>query len=139
MAKTNYTKVEKALQNGMQQIEIDRLIKDASITDLASSDEWVLFMKELRKDLYRFGRKDTKLYEKLGVKKKEIIQIYEHSHALTDENKQLLKKLKENLENLKPEILKNSPDLDESQIIEKERKKHQNKRFNIQEKWLPLK
>jgi hypothetical protein len=58
---------------------------------------------------------------------------------LTDENKQLLKKLKENLENLKPEILKNSPDLDESQIIEKERKKHQNKRFNIQEKWLPLK
>jgi hypothetical protein len=45
MAKTNYTKVEKALQNGMQQIEIDRLIKDASITDLASSDEWVLFMK----------------------------------------------------------------------------------------------
>lgn len=142
MAKTNFTKVEEALAEGMRQMTKQHLHKLAdSIHEVesAKSEKSLIEAKKKLVAILKFEfnwmeKQDNTLYQKLGISKDEIKKIFETKDALTDEEFNRVKTLHEKLAELKKE----SPPKSNDELIEKERVKHINKRFNVKDDWLPL-
>lgn len=145
MAKTNFTKVEEALDEGLRQIIKDKLhsltdsISNISTqgvekADLASKKQLIAALKF---ELNWMAKQDPSLHHKLGIKKSEIKKLIETKEKLTQEDFEKIKFIKEKIDVLKKELEEKSPESND-QLIEKERIKHINKRFNTNDKWLPL-
>lgn len=147
MAKTNFTKVEEALANGLHHIKVEELLK---LADLASGmgkndlEGAALFYGQLLKlienDLKWMYKKAPDVYKELKVKKSEIRDLLLKSHEkppkLSENEMARIKEIKVSVEKYKKEKF---PSQAEDAQIETERKKHIYKRFNVNEKWLPLK
>jgi hypothetical protein len=144
MAKTNYTKVEHALEEGLRKMTVSRLGELADISaGIGQSDESKdkltkpqrLLIRRVKLDLMRLSKKDKKIYAKLKLKKSELKKTFEDPESLSKDDwkklRILRKKTKAMLETLYPK----SSDED---LIEQEQEKHITKRFNVNEKWLPL-
>ncbi len=147
MAKTNFTKVEEALDVGLRKIGITKLLQ---LADVAAGTGKNLLEKEssppskeahihqlnfLRKDLRQLHKNDPEIYSKLGFKKNDLKELIDKEGSLTPKNWEFIQQIKEKVEAYKKTLPENSNE----QLVEKERVKHINKRFNINEKWLPLK
>lgn len=146
MAKTNFTKVEEALVEGLRKLTISQLIEMA---DAASKEGKVILatktleaiqkasLNAIKRDLQKLHKQDPQIYTTIGIKKADIKNFIEKS--LTDEEWESIKQIKNKLDAYKKEISSKGPQGSDDQIIESERLKHINKRFNVNEKWLPLK
>lgn len=140
MAKTNFTKVEGALEEGMRQMIVQHLHTLAdSISNTKPKDETSQkkLMAALKFGLNRMEKQDAELYKKLGISKVELKKLIEKKEILSDEDFEKIKSIKAKVEALKKELEEKSPESND-QLIEKERVKHINKRFNTNDKWLPL-
>jgi len=150
MAKTNYTKVEEALIAGLTKMSMRHLLE---LADRAQAGEAAtpsetdaiiipearrMVIAVLRQDLKNLKRKDTKVFSKLGIPKEGIQKILDNPTALTPEEWQKVKEIHQKVIEYKKELLKKLPEVTDDQLVEAERKKHINKRYNINEKWLPL-
>ena len=146
MAKTNFTKVEEALVEGLRKLTISQLIEMA---DAASKEGKAIpaaktleaiqkaLLSAIKRDLQKLHKQDPQIYTKIGIKKADIKNFAEKT--LTTEEWESIKQIKNKLDNYKKEISDKNPLDSDDQIIENERVKHVNKRFNVNEKWLPLK
>lgn len=151
MAKTNYTKVEEALTEGLRKLTISQLIEMADAASKSKTDTAPVetparldaiqkaLVSALKRDLERLHKQDTNVYEKIGVKKKEIKKFIDNPNTLTPEEWESIKQIKDKIDIYKKELTSSLPKVSDDQIVEGERVKHINKRFNINEKWLPLK
>ena len=148
MGKTNFTKVEEALVAGLQQMTVAQLIEmadtaniktpptSAETTKLLTIQKTLLLALQL--NINRLGKKDPDVYQKIGITKKKFKKFVQFPSELSSEDWKLIKETQDKLDLYMEEFIKNSPLCTNEQIIEQERVKHINKRFNVNEKWLPL-
>ena len=149
MAKTNYTKVEEALAEGLRQLTRTKLLELADLAKAAGNQsksaeaEVVIsqhhLLSSLQRDLKELYRHGPDIYTQLGIKKKEMKKFIEHPDTLTPQDWERLKQVKAHVDEFKKEIVKNLPQISNESIVEQERVKHVTKRFNIRDKWIPLK
>lgn len=151
MAKTNYTKVEEMLNEGLRKMSVEHLLDMADTATQAKSNatiekaakplsaEQSRLMSVLQHDLSHLHKQGNKPYEKLGIKKKYLKQLIENPQGLTPEEWATVKRLKDQLEEFKKDLAMSLPNSSDEELVEKERKSHKTKRFNINKNWLPLK
>ncbi len=141
MAKTNLTKVEGMLDQGILKITVNNLLE---LADIASGMGTEVKPKELspenligfvEKELLWIYRKDKEIFKELELNKKKLKAIFKHPDTATPEEVNYIRELKEKLTKFKKEKL---PAQTDDELINLEQKKHINKRHNVNEKWLPL-
>lgn len=153
MAKTNYTKVEEAFNDGLRKIEVDKLLdladENAKVNKSNSSKEnlklqpkselldqkkLIINLKFELKTLINLQGKD--IFQRLGIEK-ETLEILKREKNFSDEELNQLRSLKEKISSFNEELNKSAPK-DEEKTIEKQRKDQKTKRFNINKNWIPL-
>jgi len=122
---------EEVIETGKPQVQEEPMFQDAPSPTVAP-------IYILRKRLLWFARKRvTNIYKLLGTTKEEVITLRKKKNRTAEDDKridELLQKSHEINERLRKK-LGFSTDED---LIEKEKKRHITKRFNIRETWLPL-
>lgn len=143
MGKTNFTKVEASLDEGMRKMEVERLLVEAdkasgkktSIPAEKLSKEHKKLIKDLQLNLLRLRAKDRRIFSKLKVKRSTVEKLLKEPSLLKEEDWKHLQLLFKKTEVFIKEMF---PDAVDDKLIEGEKTKHINKRFNVSEKWLPL-
>jgi hypothetical protein len=159
MAKTNYTKVEEALAEGMRKIEVNRLLDIADErrqSPVATAGRVVMQDIKNKVDTLHLKRlealhRELKALEKGGhdpcgklkIDKAEIKRFRKDPTALTPIEWEKVKTARDQLATFKAKIEKkrmetSDDDLVNQDLVNQQRKKQVTKRFNINEKWIPL-
>lgn len=144
MAKTNFTKVEEALTEGLRKIELEKLNQEAlrKQGNASAPDEKqearrqrVHGLKIILKWLFS---QDKDFYTKLSLDRTAIKELLEKPDFADSEWEQV-EEIFNKAEAHKGELEKAKGVNNDSDLIEKQRKRHKTRRFNINDKWLPLK
>lgn len=148
MAKNNYTKVEEALAQGMLKIEVNRLLdiadkKEGRQNPPSSKPESVRKihlqrLETLNHELKALEKAGKNPYAKLNIQKDEIKKYLTDPSVLTLQDWEKVKKMKEDLAQLKAELERKTLENSDDDLVKQQRKKQHTKRFNINEKWIPL-
>ncbi len=143
MAKANFSKVEKALEDELMRMTSNKLLQEApsgkkrAFEKLPAPQDQITILKNLELSLKRLSKKDPSAAEKGKIDLEAFKTFLDGAGKLTEEQWKLVKEMHNKVDNLKKTLLKNAPISDET-LVEAERKKHINKRFNVHDKWLPL-
>lgn len=147
MSKVNFTKAEQALAAGLLKMSVDRLL---FLADVASSfggsknnshvspsrkEEFQDQLRELKEELKRLSKTNPSFYEDLGVSRDEIKSLFNSIQTSTQEGRKKIRILKTKIKQYRKEKMKDSKD---QELIQSQRKKQVSKRFNVNEKWLPM-
>ncbi|CRX39275.1 hypothetical protein [Estrella lausannensis] len=146
MGKTNFTKVEESLAQGLHKMEVERLLNEADKasgkppppkkeTSPELAEEKKKLIKDLELNINRLKAKDSKIFEKLKVKRSTVQKFTENPQKLSEEDWKHAAILLKRTETLLKEMV---PDKANDKLVEDEQTRHLNKRFNVNEKWLPL-
>lgn len=145
MSKVNFTKVEEMLNQGLHNINVGHLLQEADATKAktkAAEKSPPVSNRQLitsiERDLKFLHKKDPETYIKLGVKKKFIKKVIETPDSLTPEELDTLKQIQGKILLFKEELKNTLPPINNEAIVESQRTKHINKRYNVNDKWLPL-
>jgi hypothetical protein len=147
MKKTDYTKTENLLNEGLLKMSVQELLELADKTGSFKTEESALPSLQARTILLSFMRHDfetlasvegAKPEEKTGITQKELSDAIEKIQELTPEKWETLKEVRKRLIAYRDELKDKIPHFSDEEIIALERKKHINKRFNVRDKWLPL-
>lgn len=146
MAKLDFNKAEKAFDKALSEMHIEQLSEILSIAHLVNAPESTVsetaieeIVTRFKKQLKKMKREDKKLYEKLNLTPEEEERFTRPAESFSQDDWLVLKRLRDRIGELKRELYgEEVVDVENVQIIAKERKKHVNKRFNIREGWLPL-
>lgn len=146
MAKANFTKVEKALEEGLTQMTSERLLEEASLVNpkgnkkaaLPNPQAAALVLKQMKGELRELEKSDADIFKKIGMGKSAFKKLLESAAKLTPEEWAHIKEIRTKVEQYKRELASKLPHQTDEEIVQKERVKHINKRFNVREKWLPL-
>jgi hypothetical protein len=143
MAKTDYTKMEEALRDELQKMAINKIreaapsSKNDSASSLARQRSQIL--AGLRVELKYFSKQGHDIYGKFKIEKTWIKELLDNPAKLTDEEWQKITHLREDLKKFKDELEQKPAEEVNEKLVQEERHKHLTKRFNVNEKWLPLK
>jgi hypothetical protein len=146
MAKADFTKVEKALEEGLSQMTSQRLLEEAAAINPAGKRKVAppnvqaasVVLKQIKGELHDLEKADADIFKKIGMKKSAFKKLLESSAKLTPEEWTFIKEIRTKVEQYKRELAAKLPQQSDEEIVKKERVKHINKRFNVREKWLPL-
>lgn len=139
MSKTNYTKMEEALNEGLLKMSVSRLLDLTNAAlDLDQAHSIGQLLALLNHEMKILKNHGIDPYEKLGIDKKTLKKLIDNPNHLTAQDFEQIKKLKGKIEEFKKEIESKLPQVTDDELVSKERRKHINKRFNVNEKWLPL-
>lgn len=145
MAKTNFSKVEDALNEGIRKMEMDHYIELAAMADrVGRSSSKIMNDLQTRRYLYALLKKeiqrckDSSLFEAGGISREDLKTLLESFDKITEEEWMRLTAFKEKIVLYKNEQAAKLPVDKNEQLVEKERRKHINKRYNTKESWLPL-
>lgn len=141
MAKTDFSKAEASIADALEKMKVQELLEGA---DAASgkanpsvTKERLPIIHALQRDLRRIYLHDPDIYKKLHIKRSNLNKLLETATTLNDEEWQKLLTFKTKVDayvsQMPPETSSNED------LVEDQRKKHINKRFNVSDKWLPLK
>lgn len=150
MGKTDFTKVEEALAAGLRKMEVDKLLSIADEnakekpegkkqTGTKLSPEQSQLVAILKFELKQMDLSYDEICGKLKVDKKELKRLLKDTEALVAADWDKINQLKEKLSTLKSEQEQKSSKPTDDALIEQQRKKQKTKRFNVNDKWLPLK
>lgn len=154
MAKTNFTKVEDILNKGLEDLTVNELLlladqaagggdseqaklareRVAKAIEMKERAHWIASIK---RDLAILQKRDKEFLKSLKIRKKELLELLSHPDKIDEKGWEYLQALHRSLNQYKTEHPK-AVDSDED-VVEAERLKHINKRFNVNDKWLPLK
>lgn len=142
MAKTNFSKVEIALEEGIRKMTVSKLNELADIAtgaDLPKTLQLEKVKKDLVRqvllDLKRLEKKDKKIYVKLQFKKEYLLDKLSHPEVLTEAEWKGLVKLREMTKKFIEETF---PQASDEKIIEEQKESHLTRRFNVNDNWLSL-
>lgn len=139
MAKANFSKVEKALEEGMIKITSQNLLNQTPGKHLELTPEnAALILKKMDTDLLKLNKEDKAIYEKVGVKRSALKKLLSSTTTLTPADWNSIKEIQLKIAAYKKEILKKIPQMTDEDFVEKERIVQKNRRFNVRDKWLPL-
>jgi hypothetical protein len=148
MTKTNYTKVESVLEAGLLQLQVNSLLELAAVASGSSEKdkqkpERIAAARKaianIMKQELNYIYKDTPdIYDMLSLDRTNLFRIFDKPDNISDPDWDLLSTSKELVDAYRAAIkMQVSPEENEK-LIESQRKKHINKRFNVNDKWLPL-
>lgn len=141
MAKTNFTKVEEALNEGLLKMTVNELQRAApsssseSHPDVLDSAQAEL-MATLKFEAHY--SKDPKLFTAGGISKKELQKMLDEKNGFSPEKWEQLKLFQQKVDAYKKERASKLPEDANEKLIESQQKRHVNKRYNTKEEWLPL-
>ncbi|GAB4225508.1 MAG: hypothetical protein Tsb0021_00340 [Chlamydiales bacterium] len=149
MGKINFNKVESAIGDTFRYYSIKQLL---FLADLSSSygstikkkspfddDEIkVISLTTLAQQLRDLHKRDKDIYKKLGVSDKEMRQYIDKGKNLSKEEWDKIQEIKDKIQEIRREIKSKLKPISDKQLIKNQRKRHINKRFNVNEDWLPL-
>lgn len=148
MKKTNFTKVEKALEDGLIKITTKRLLDEAGpkssekakdpVADLPPKEVCHAVMQNIYKELKKMHKEDEFAYKKMGFHRQNLKKLIENPHLLTPSDWNKIKQVQDRIEQYKKELNLQLPFQSDDELVEKERARSPNKRFNVNDKWLPL-
>ena len=147
MAKVNFTKVEKSFEHALQRLLIENLSELATIVDATESGDQKIANKAIeeiierfQKQLQKIKKQEPSLFQKLNLTPEDEVRLELPPADYEQRDWLRLKELKTRIDELKHELYgKESINATHDAHIEKERRRHINKRFNIRDGWLPLK
>lgn len=142
MSKTNFTKVEKALDEGIVKMKSQHLLQEADalkgIEAMPPKETCAAFLNQLQSDLQKVQSEDAASYEKLAFHQVDLAKLIANPSLLTPQDWKTVKEIKERLDQYKKELALRLPHESDQEIVDHEREKHLNKRFNVSKRWLPL-
>lgn len=149
MKKTNFKKVEKALEDGLIKMTSDRLLDEAktkspinpkdSVQDLPSREVSHTVMQNIYKELKKMHKEDESAYKKIGFHRQNLKKLIENPDLLTPADWIKIKQVQDRISQYKQELAKLLPFQSDDDLMEEQRAKNATKRFNVNDKWLPLK
>lgn len=148
MAKTNFSKVEMILNDGLLQVQVKSLLE---LADLASgkgeaakdNPTRVLqarraIARMLQHEIGYIYKSNPGIYTLLGIDRDKLFKIFDHSDNISTEDYEYISKFKKMVDTYRKSLQGAvTPEANE-ELIEKQKKQHINKRFNVNDKWLPL-
>jgi dsDNA-binding SOS-regulon protein len=140
MAKVQYTKVEDILTEGLRKIKRDNLLDLAAIAANIGPKKKNLqkLINQLKVEIAFFKKKERFFLKKLLEEPKKLEEILEKSPPLTEEENLFLITFIQKFTEYKNGLKEGATTEVNESLIEQERIKHINKRFNVRDKWLPL-
>lgn len=145
MAKVNFSKVEKSFDRALQKLFIDNLSELAAIASAIQDSQKGLpkgieeIIGRFQKEMKKIKKQDPFLFEKLNLSPEDEKRFESPPTEYTQQDWLRLKALKLRIDELKHELYgQESIDAENDERVEKERRRHVNKRFNIRDGWLPL-
>ena len=148
MAKTDYTKAENLLTEGLLKMTVSELLELADkassfkhpekATSLPSLQARVILLSFMEHDLELLSKVEGAHLSELGITPKELKEALDKAKELSLEDWIRLKKIRERVLEYKQELWDKIPHASNEELVEQERKKHVYKRFNVRDKWLPL-
>lgn len=156
MAKTNFSKVEDLLETSLEKMELDKLgkladiaqsverpemrkiVEKAALAATKSEIDKKALLHNIRRSLKQF--KEPQFFEYIGISEEELEALLKNTKELKSQDWMRLQGIRQKINEFKKaKEEKNAAQEGNEAIVEKERHKHLNKRFNVKEKWLPLK
>jgi hypothetical protein len=149
MKKTNFTKVEKALEEGLIKITSKQLLDQAGakspakqlkepVLGLPPKEVSLTVMQNIYKELKKMHKEDESAYKQMGFHRQNLKKLIENPHLLTPADWNKIKKVQDRIDLYKKELALMLPFQSDEELIEQQRIKSPNKRFNVNDKWLPL-
>lgn len=149
MAKTNFTKVEGMLDEGLRKMAVEqlldmtdsaKLVENPSFPNAHSEKEGVRLqtLQALQRDLKFLDKMDQGPYDLFGISKKTLIKYLKNPEALTLQEWQNAKETQIKVKKFRKDFEKNATGQNDDDLIQQQRKSHKTKRFNINDKWVPL-
>lgn len=144
MAKTNFTKVEEALNEGLLKMNISGLLDKAPAVSGEGTPPISRKEAAARREILaalRFDVKHSKAAEFFaagGMTRPELKALLDNPLDITAEGWSKLAAFREKTEAYRKEVLAKLPNDANEKLVEEQRKKHINKRYNTKEQWLPL-
>ncbi len=150
MSKTNFTKVEEALAEGLRKIELEKLRQEAKARKQQAESPATPPSPELDAEHRRkkhalkltlkwLLKQDKGIYSKLKTSEKEVKRLLEGPGELSEFDWEVLEMILTRADTIKKEMKKKAGALEDEELVEEQRTKHLTKRFNVNDKWLPLK
>jgi hypothetical protein len=140
MPKTNFTKVEEALTEGIHKMNISKLLDEADALKKGKKETNPLNLRvaSLRHEIKWLSKQNPAFYTEISLEKKKVRALLELKEPFSSEQTIELEKLKEKIENYKAKLTPENTETENERLIADEKKKQKNVRFNIKNKWLPL-
>lgn len=155
MPKTNFTKVEEILAQGLEKMTMQELLEladqaasmgDSEQAQIAQEriekartakerNQWVFSIK---RNLAIILKQDKDFYKTMNIKKKQLDLLLDNTEHLEDKDWETIHTLYDKIAAYKEAHHKEINKEEDENIVEAERIKHINKRFNVKDKWLPL-
>lgn len=158
MPKTNFTKVEEVMDQGLRKYSVEHLLemadeasgartktRNASIDYSSETAKTAQLSKaqsrliaSLQRDLKNLRKKDKEVYKKLGIARQDIKKMIENPSSLTPADWEKIQQIRAKIDQYKAEVAKQLPQQSDEELVESERHEHLNRRYNVNKKWLPL-
>lgn len=107
-------------------------------TSIPSVQARTIILSMMESDLKTLSKVKEANISSLGITMKELKSTLDKVKDLKLEDWNKLKKIRERVQEYKKELADKIPHLTDEQLVEIERQKHINKRYNTRDKWLPL-
>jgi hypothetical protein len=140
MSKVNYSKIEDAFHEGLFRMKINEIV-DSSSKNAKNKYERhpAQSFQAIVQELKWLKKTDPDIHKHIKISKKEISDLAECIKKRRDSLKDSeVKRIAELQEIIKKYREDNFPEVDNELYIEDENDKHQYKRHNVSEKWIPL-
>lgn len=158
MAKTDFKRVENALEEGLRRMSVSRLVEHAGTTgnptkgeastrqrrqrsaeqSLKRAEERRMMATKMQFDINQLFKKDHSLYTTLGTYHDEITDLFKRADTLQDQEWERLQAIKGALDAYKQQHRQQEEQIADDDLVAKERKFQVNDRYNVKRGWLPL-
>ena len=143
MAKSDFSKAEEFFEKEIQQLKIDKIVESTeSVESLDAINQYRLvntLLTVLQYEIKKLTRLRVNPYELLKIDKSELRKFINQPGEVTVDEWEKIKKWKNEIDSLKLRNECNDSVIEDEEEIERARQIHINKRFNVNDKWLPLK
>lgn len=143
MAKADFSKAEESFQRELEQFKIDKIIEDTENHENSNAIQQFRMINRLltliQYEIKGLKRKGINCYEILKIDKNTLKSFIKDPNTVSVDNWKMLREWKEQIDALKKTEEGKALVTTDEDIVDKERKVHINKRFNVSDKWLPLK
>ena len=143
MAKSDFSKAEEFFEKEIQQLKIDKIVESTeSVESLDAINQYRLvntLLTVLKYEIKRLTRLGVNPYELLKIDKSELKKFINQPGEVTLVEWEKIKKWKNEIDSLMLRYESNDSVIEDEEEIERARQIHINKRFNVNDKWLPLK
>lgn len=151
MGKVNFKKAEHLLEEGIRSYGVKQLLflaelsasfgKNRKLSKANAFDDKeikAISLMTLARNVKELTKRDKDALKHLGIKKREIEKYVDNPELLTAEDWEKVDQIRRRLADYRKEMQKKFEKVSDEDIINSERKKHINKRFNVNNTWLPL-